>query len=357
MKQFYFPALLADVLAWWGTRIGKRARAMSSWGSLFGLFRRGQQQVEQATLLLNDQISLDQAISVQLSSVVNETEQAAIGLIEQVRKLNDEAVALVRHLDHSTQSVPTPGHGLEGSIAAINQISCFVEGLPEMIRSDVRVVQSTAVSEIEELHGFVGIIKEMSMQSKLLAINAAIEAAHAGEAGRSFGVLARELRVLAERSAVAATMIEHGVTKARQTMQDSFKLNMEGHIVKAIDLVESIRQLQHSNQEVQNFYQDLFAATTQYNTTLAAEITELLGYIQFQDVIRQRIERVVDSVAQRNEVLKDLPSCLGSSDPGLSKLQARMQAVLRDYVDGEACHALASSVANGQAGLPKFELF
>ena len=132
---------------------------------------------------------------------------------------------------------------------------------------------------------------------------------------------------------------------------------MESHIVKAIDLVESIRQLQHSNQEVQNFYQDLFAVTTQHNTTLAAEITELLGYIQFRDVIRQRIERVVDSVAQRNEVLKDLPLHLGSSDPDLSQLQARMQAVLRDYVDGEACHAAASSAATGQAGLPKFELF
>ena len=362
MKYPDLPALLADFLAWCGarssTRSSQNARTKRGGLSLCSPFWRPQQQVEQAALLIDAHSNLDQAIIEQLASVVDETEHAAVGLIEQVCKLNDEATALVHHLDHSTQSVPTQGHGLEESNAAINQISQFVEELPNMIRSDVSLVQTAAISEIEELRSFVGIIKEMSMQSKLLAINAAIEAAHTGEAGRSFGVLARELRVLAEQSAQAATMIEHGVTKARQTMQDSLKLNaMENHIAKAIEMVESIRQLQHGNQEVQRFYQDLFAATTQHNSRLAAEITELLGYIQFQDVIRQRIERITDTVAQRNEVFKELPQCLGTSDLALAELQTRMHAMLREYVEGEACHASASGGNDGQAGLPKFELF
>lgn len=360
MKSPDFHFLSAGLVAWRralpSTRIAKLAAVAAG---PFGLFRqRWQQHAEQTALLIDGHASLDEAISVQLSSVANDTEQAAMGLIQQVRKLYDEAVALVGYLDNSNASAPAPGHRLEDSVAAINQISQFVEELPEMIRGDVRLVQTAAIGEIEGLSGFVGIIKEMSMQSKLLAINAAIEAAHAGEAGRSFGVLARELRVLAERSAQAAVMIEQGVVKARQTMQDSLKLNaMEEHIAKAGEIVESIRHLQQSNEELQRYYQDLFAATTQHNTTLATEISELLGYIQFQDVVRQRIERIADSVARRNDVLKELPHCMESSDAWQGELHARMQRVLSDYVEGEACHASPNDASDKHSALAKFELF
>jgi len=153
-------------------------------------------------------------------------------------------------------------------------------------------------------------------------------------------------------------MIEKGLKTAQQAMREGLALSpMENHIAEAGTIVESILHLQVSNNDLQQHYKELFEVVTQHNVSLASEIAELLGHIQFQDVVRQRIERIADSVAQRNDLLKELPRRIGEPKLGMIDLETKMRGVLDDYVSKEERHAPTSDAGAGHDALPKFELF
>jgi methyl-accepting chemotaxis protein len=317
-----------------------------------------QQASEHSSRLMENNRCMDEAIGDQLKVVVSDTETSAMALILQARKLNDAATALLHYLSNSNLSAHGMEQEIEVSVSSILRISAFVQQLPEMIRDDMQTIQSAAIKEIGGLAGFIQVIKDISKQTNLLALNAAIEAARAGEAGKGFMVVADEVSKLSVRSASAASMIEKGLISAEQAMRDGLRLSpMEGQIAEACAIVDSIRKLQGNYEDIQQFYKTLFTVVTAHNTDLASGITEMLGNIQYQDVVRQRVERALQALAERNKVLDKLPGSLGEPESNQAQLAAQMLDVLNQYLANEQRHTPASPVAGEADGLPKFELF
>lgn len=332
-----------------------------SW--LVSVIREGVQRNQaleyQAAQLIESHLRLDESVDSQLKSVIHDTEVSAINLISQMRELHGTADGLLRHLSSSDTSAYDLEKEIEGSVASIAQINTFVQDLPDMIRGDIDLVQKSAVKEIDGLGNFTAVIKEISMQSNLLALNAAIEAARAGEAGRGFAVVANEVRKLSQRSAEAAVMIEKGLQDAKRTMLDGVKLELiDQQTADANAMVDSLHKLQVNYEHMQAYYKSLFVAVTEQNSKLASEIAEILSQIQYQDIVRQRIERVEVAVMQRNEVFAKLAHALASSNEELTPLTGDMLGVLDDYLANEEFHApVTNSGSADPADLPKFELF
>ena len=316
---------------------------------------------ELASKIIDHHDRLDNAIDTQLTSVISDTENAAMNLIAQVRELSGEANRLVQYLDNSNMKTGDMEHEFGQSVGFISQIGNFMQELPARLHQDMEIMRA-AGKEIDELVKLVDMIKEISKQTDLLALNASIEAARAGEAGRGFAVVADEVRNLSLRSSQAAVMIEKGLSHAQYTMQNGLKFNFieesTQQMSEAAKVIESIRTLQDNYEDLRQYYKTLFTVVTSHNITLAEDISEIFGHIQFQDVIRQRIERVQLAMEQRNEVLRNFSRSLDKPYAAMEELPQHMHQVLEEYLNTEFNHApVASYGEDNSAGQPQIELF
>jgi methyl-accepting chemotaxis protein len=242
-------------------------------------------------------------------------------------------------------------------IISIEQFIQKIQEIPDKLRSDIVSIQA-ASGVIDGLTHLVDSIKEISFQTDILAVNAAIQAAHAGEAGLGFKIVADEVRKLAVNSNNAAEMIEMGLEKARHTIQDGLKFKFLDEIMLQMDsasqVMESVKQLQEGQEDMQQYYKTLFAVINKNNTKLSHDISEVLGSIQYEDVVRQRIERAQQVILERNELWRQVVEQLSTGE--VDGLITQFNAVLSDYLTKESYHNNSMESSDDGPSL-KFELF
>ena len=121
----------------------------------------------------------------------------------------------------------------------------------------------------DQIGRIAGVIDDIADQTNLLALNAAIEAARAGEQGRGFAVVADEVRKLAERTTTATkeiaqmiTTIQDGTTGAIKAMEIGSQQVQEG-VASTARAGESLQQIIHMSEEVGSMITHIATAATQ----------------------------------------------------------------------------------------------
>ena len=157
-------------------------------------------------------------------------------------------------------------------------------------------------------------------------------------------------------------MIDTKLSKAQLAAQSGLKFSFLEESAQQMSevskVVDSVRSLQESHEGMRQYYRTLLSVVNQHNTSLAADIAEMLGQIQFQDVVRQRIERVVSAASERHTLLQEFSRALAASDIGLVGIPIKMQQLVEDYQAEEVRHGtLGTDEATLANGLPKIELF
>jgi methyl-accepting chemotaxis protein len=169
---------------------------------------------------------------------------------------------------------------------------------------DISAVVARRMHELKASAGGIvkslGEIENIAFSSKLVALNAKIEAAHLGERGSAFGVVANEISSQAKRSEEIAERVISDMQRMRNTVDaSSSDLDEMGRL--SVDTLEASRKevegaldgLTLTHQAMQNSLQKAVARAEQ----LAGEIARSVMAFQFQDRVSQRLGHVADCLA------------------------------------------------------------
>jgi len=234
----------------------------------------------------------------------------------------EQVVVSINHVSDRTGEASTlvsmAGDEARGGRDAVMLVVERIEEMATMMRD-----ASTELTLLDEsgqsISAVMGVIKDVADQTNLLALNAAIEAARAGEQGRGFAVVADEVRKLAERTAASTVQIADMVTDI-QTRSASVVARMKA-------ASESVAHGITEGRETRDAIQRIADASS----TSRSLVTEIANALREQSVASDTIASQVERVAQMSEENNRVAESSKKLAEELQKLSGTMRHVVGSY--------------------------
>jgi twitching motility protein PilJ len=199
----------------------------------------------------------------------------------------------------------------ERGARAVQNSVAGMDGIREQIQETSKRIKRLGESS-QEIGEIVDLISDITEQTNVLALNAAIQAASAGEAGRGFAVVAEEVQRLAERSGEATKQIGLLVKTIQGDTQDAvaaMEKSTQG-VVEGAKLTDeagkSLQEIEHSTRELTDLVNSI-SVSTQVQTDMAQEVANIMNDIlKITEQTSKGAQLTSASVAQLESLAKEL---------------------------------------------------
>ncbi|MCQ2030151.1 methyl-accepting chemotaxis protein [Stutzerimonas zhaodongensis] len=278
---------------------------------LIGGIRDGVSQISSAAEELS-------AVTTQTSAGVNsqkeETDQVATAMHEMSATVQEVA----RNAEQAAQAATDADHEAREGDRVVAEVVTQIERMAsEVIRSSEAM--NALQSDSDKIGSVMGVIRAVAEQTNLLALNAAIEAARAGEAGRGFAVVADEVRGLAQRTQKSTEEIEQLVTALQSGTQQ----------VSAI--MQNSRNLTESSVELTRRAGTSLARITSTVSNIQAMNQQIATAAEEQSAVAEEISRSVVNVRDVSEQTAAASEETAASSVELARLGSQLQTMVSRF--------------------------
>ncbi len=264
---------------------------------------------------------------------VGNLNQSFYGLSDDTRKQEKTMLALVGRMSDEAQLQEKNNHGHTGSdFVSVDRLAKetssilkeFVQVMTDNSKHSMDIVTriDDLSDELEDIFRVLTDIKTIADQTNLLALNAAIEAARAGEAGRGFAVVADEVRNLSLNSNNLNDQIKHKVEKAQEAIK--FTRSIVGETASQ-DLTQvmsgkaSVDDMLGSLVEMDEFINRKLNEASSINHSISEKTGVAIRSLQFEDIVRQVSNHADKKVDHLGEFIQHLTSGLCSIDGSMNQ--------------------------------------
>lgn len=253
-------------------------------------------------------------ISAQMTSQAERAAQIAASATE----MSQTVIDIARNASGIANSASDTAHIAQKGSTIVGKTVAESREISSTVNESSRIMASLG-DRSKQIGEIVSVINDIADQTNLLALNAAIEAARAGEQGRGFAVVADEVRKLAERTANATAEISEMIRSIQDEVDDAVAAmgktttRVEAGVENSLQAGSSLEEIVRSVSDLQSMVQQIASATEEMSSVSEHISGDIEGVASLAKDTSSGAERIARSSSQ------------------LSQLATRLQAIVSQF--------------------------